>query len=50
MHVHIFNYNHKNYLCKKLSFANSICKVPPFHLDLFNTVMPAYKDGKQDLF
>lgn len=28
------------YLVKKLSFAVSICRVPPFHLDLFNTVIP----------
>lgn len=29
------------YLCRKLSLAVSICRVPPFHLDLFSTVKPA---------
>lgn len=50
IHVHTLNHNHRNYLCKKLSFASSICNVPPFHLDLFNTVMPAYKERKSHLF
>lgn len=27
-------------LCRKLSFATSMRRVPPFHLDLFNTVKP----------
>lgn len=29
------------HLCRKLSLAVSICRVPPFHLDLFNNVIPA---------
>lgn len=29
------------HLCRKLSFAISMRRVPPFHLDLFNTETPA---------
>lgn len=43
--MHILKY-HKTYLCRMLSFASSICNVPPFHLDLFNTVTPAHKEKK----
>lgn len=37
---------HDRHLLRKLSFAASMRRVPPFHLDLFNTVKPTDTTNK----
>lgn len=37
------------YLCKKLSLANSICSVPPFHFVLFKIDMPVKQGDRKQI-